>query len=251
MGGRKRILAKGFRYLYLGSVVFFFLLHYPWLWHYKRKGTNSYSKLVAMRRRMALLAARAVGLRFNIQSSGFDLPQSPFVVCANHSSNLDITAIMAAIPVAFSFLGKAELLGNPVTGFFFKTIDIPVDRENKRAAFNAFLNAKSRLQEGHSLAIFPEGGIDEVYPPQLSPFKAGAFKLAYDTGVPVLPLVIHDAWKLCWDDGAVLGMRPGRCRVSILPAMNPAHFRNAQELSDAVFLTMKEALESFGRNISP
>src|SRR5690606_37146351 len=138
-----------------------------------------------------------------------------------HTSNLDITALVVACEGKFSFIGKQELLNNPVTGLFFRTIDLPLNRGSKISAFRVFKKAETLLKKSRSIAIFPEGTIHAIYPPILGSFKNGPFRMAVDAQVPILPLIIHDAWKCCWDDGKAYGMRPGTIRVEILEPVLP------------------------------
>src|SRR5690606_22881097 len=105
----------------------------------------------------------------------------------------------------FFFLGKEELLKNPVTSLYFKTIDIPVNRKSKISAFKAFKKSEEKLKQGLSLIIFPEGKIGDEYPPLLHPFKNGPFKLAISLKIPILPVSIENSWKLMWDDGILHG----------------------------------------------
>ena len=64
--------------------------------------------------------------------------------------------------------------------------------------------------------IFPEGKIDEEFPPVLHKFKAGAFKMAIENNTPILPVVIHNAWEILWDDGGRFGSKPGVIKISVL-----------------------------------
>jgi len=114
-------------------------------------------------------------------------------------------------------MGKDDLLKNPVLRIFFNTIDIPVNRESKMSAFRAFRKAGENLQNGMSLVIFPEGGINDHYPPVLAPFKSGPFRLAIDTKIPLVPVSVTDAWKKMWDDGGKYGTRPGICDIYVHP----------------------------------
>jgi 1-acyl-sn-glycerol-3-phosphate acyltransferase len=161
------------------------------------------------------------GIRFVIDAPK-DLDWSrPYIICANHTSNLDISALNLACPADFSFIGKQELLNNIITGIFFRSIDLPLNRSSKIAAFRTMKKAETLLSEGKSIAIFPEGTILENYPPILGPFKNGPFKLSKDTNTAILPVIIHDAWKICWDDGKKLGTKPGHIRVEILDPIHP------------------------------
>jgi 1-acyl-sn-glycerol-3-phosphate acyltransferase len=105
-------------------------------------------------------------------------------------------------------MGKEELMKNPVLGIFFRTIDIAVSRESKISAFRAFKKAGENLERGMSLIIFPEGRIDDAYPPILQEFKNGPFRLAIEKNIPIVPVSIN-AWQLMWDNGLKYGTRPG------------------------------------------
>src|SRR5690606_2866029 len=95
----------------------------------------------------------------------------------------------------------------------------------------AFKRAQEYLLQGKSIAIFPEGGIDDNYPPQLQDFKNGGFKLAADLNIPILPIVIEDAWKIHWDDATKFGSKPGSVRVHVLEPLETAQLNlNADEL---------------------
>ncbi len=232
---KSSFLNKLHRLCYLGWVLFFFALAYPVLWYYKKDKDRHYSQLVRWRRWIATKSASFAGFKFTIKTETKVDWSRNYVICANHTSNLDITALMISCNIDCSFMGKEELLENPVTGLFFKTIDIPVKRSSKIASFRAFKKALALLEKGKSIAIFPEGGIDDHFPPQLNHFKIGAFKLAQEANVPILPVIIHDAWKLYWDDGATFGTSPGSCHITILKPVDPGGFVNANEFREEIY----------------
>lgn len=238
------------RYFYLASVLLVFSLAYPMLRIYIKDKDKYFSRLVKLRRWVALKSAFLAGIRFKIDEEDEIDWSKNYVICSNHTSNLDITALMAVCDIDFSFMGKEALLDNPVTSLFFKSIDIPINRSSKVSSFRAFKKAQSLLEDGKSIAIFPEGGIDDTFPPQLSTFKIGAFKLAMDTKIPILPIIIHDAWKLCWDDGLRYGASPGKCRVTVLKPLEPIAFSNAEDLRDEVYALFQNKLSIMTRNIS-
>jgi 1-acyl-sn-glycerol-3-phosphate acyltransferase len=60
-----------------------------------------------------------------------------------------------------------------------------------------------------SLIIFPEGRIDEAYPPVLQEFKNGPFRLAIEKNIPIVPVSIINIWQIMWDNGMKFGTRPG------------------------------------------
>lgn len=148
----------------------------------------------------------------------FEVPlpkDQPYIYCANHTSNLDIMILCILAQGRFHFMGKEELLDNPVLKLFFKTIDVPVNRDSKISAFRAFKRVAENLENGMSLVIFPEGKIDVHYPPKLVPFKNGPFRLAIEKNIPIVPVSISDVWKLMWDDGKMYGTRPGISNIFV------------------------------------
>lgn len=170
-----------------------------------------------------------------------------YIICANHTSNLDITAIILLAKRNFVFLGKGELLDNFITGIYFRTIDIPLNRVNKMAAFRAFKRAEEYLKEGKSVVIFPEGMISEVFPPVLQPFKNGLFKLAIEQGVPILPVSICNNWKLMWDDGSKYGSSPGICDICVHAPIQTKSLvsDNAEALKDEVYRIIDRQLKKY------
>jgi len=238
-----RIFRKLHRIAYLASVLFYFLLGWPLLWFWARHPHRHYRRIVFMRKWISLAGLYSVGIRLKI---AFERPidwSRHYVICPNHTSILDITAINRLCPVPFSFLGKTELLKNPVTRVFFKTIDIPVDRKSRVSSFRAFARARDLLLNGKSVVIFPEGRIDDDFPPKLHPFKSGAFRLATETGTPILPVAIQDAWKVLWNDGRTFGSRPGIIHVRVLAPIETADLDAAafETLEEEVHNSMKQA----------
>ncbi|MBI3136565.1 MAG: 1-acyl-sn-glycerol-3-phosphate acyltransferase [Bacteroidetes bacterium] len=142
--------------------------------------------------------------------------KGPYVICPNHSSYLDIILMYRVLPhTRFLFMGKSELLRWPILSIFFRKVDIAVNREKRHSAMKSILRARQELSKGWSIVIFPEGKIP-LDAPKLDLFKSGAFKLAIDAQVPVLPITIIDNWKLFYTDPVLTGYaRPGISRVII------------------------------------
>ncbi len=134
-------------------------------------------------------------------------------------------------------MGKEELMSNWFLSIFFKTIDIPVNRDSNISSFKAFKKAAENLQAGRTLVIFPEGKIPEDYPPKLNPFKKGPFRLAIELKIPILPVTLINNWKLLWDTGMELGSNPGVCDIYVHAPVETADLTidDAEELRDKVF----------------
>ncbi|GGG93426.1 1-acyl-sn-glycerol-3-phosphate acyltransferase [Polaribacter pacificus] len=118
-----------------------------------------------------------------------------YMFCPNHTSMLDPFILIAMVPNPIVFVGKAELSKIPVFGFFYKKVCILVDRTSPKSRRDVYMKAKRRLQDGTSVAIFPEGLVptEDVV---LSPFKNGAFSLAIEHQIPIVPALYYDCKRL-------------------------------------------------------
>ena len=132
----------------------------------------------------------------------------PYIIAANHTSQLDIVTLTVKIPLQFNFMAKIELARIPVFGIFFRTIDISVDRKNALAAARAYQRAVNQLRGGKSIVLFPEGTIHS-HTPKLGRFKEGAFRMAIEAQADILPVTIIGNWKVLPDKGKFHFM-PGR-----------------------------------------
>jgi len=116
-------------------------------------------------------------------------PRRPYVVVSNHESFVDILLI-SHLPWEMKWLSKAELFRIPVMGWLMYIAgDIPVKRGFGPSAVEAMARGREILARKVSVMIFPEG--TRSLTPELLPFKDGAFRLAIDAGVPILPLAVH------------------------------------------------------------
>ena len=137
-----------------------------------------------------------IGMGFRVK---IDLDQKPernasYMYIANHTSMADIMLMLVASKNPFVFVGKKELAKIPLFGFFYKRTCILVDRSSEKSRKAVFLRAQRRLKQGLSICIFPEGGVpDESV--ILDDFKDGAFRLAINHQIPILPFVFLDNKK--------------------------------------------------------
>lgn len=123
----------------------------------------------------------------------------PYIICANHFSLLDIIAF-AYTPFPLKFMGKNTLANIPLFGYMFKKLHISVKRESPKDGKRALDDAARALEEGFSLVIFPEGGIFNHHQPIMRRFKDGAFLLAIDKQIPILPVSFPDNWIILPDE---------------------------------------------------
>jgi 1-acyl-sn-glycerol-3-phosphate acyltransferase len=112
----------------------------------------------------------------------------PFVLVANHQSILDIL-LLSRLPREMKWVAKASLFGVPWAGWMLRLSgDIPVLRGDHESGGEALARARAYLDRGMSVMIFPEGTRSTTG--ELLPFKNGAFRLALEAGVAVLPVAV-------------------------------------------------------------
>jgi 1-acyl-sn-glycerol-3-phosphate acyltransferase len=232
----KMILKKAHVYLYVVSVALGYFILWPFFYYFSRKPEH-YRTLNKLRGLWGSVSSAFVGIFYRFE---YEQPidwSKPYIICCNHTSNLDISAMTILVKNDFCFMGKQELEDGLVTGLFFRTVDITVNRESKMSSFRAFKKASERLQEGVSLIIFPEGGISDQYPPQLCPFKNGPFRLAIELNIPIIPVSSANTWQILWDTGTKYGSRPGIAKFKVHKPIDTSNLTvdDADTLRDEVY----------------
>ena len=146
------------------------------------------------------------------------LPKKASVIVANHTSFFDIVCSYRAFQKhRFSFLAKYEIKKMPIVKLFFRNenMNITVERGNKSDGTAALEKMGKKIDEGYHAVIYPEGTRSK-FAPVMRDFKTGAFRLAIEKQVPVVPVTYLDNWQVLGDLGAVWGWaRPGIARVVI------------------------------------
>jgi 1-acyl-sn-glycerol-3-phosphate acyltransferase len=166
-----------------------------------------------------------------------------YIFTPNHSSILDIPFFAILWNDHFKFLAKMEFSKIPFFGIFFRTIDIPVDRNSKIGSFRALVKGKEAIDKGYSLIMFPEG-TSERHPPELLEFKNGPFKLAIEKQIPIVPVTFLDNWHLFLFHGDFRG-NPGTSRVVIHQPIETIGMTeaDAEQLKLKVFNIINNALQ--------
>lgn len=134
---------------------------------------------------------------------------------ANHTSITDVMLMLATVKNPFVFVGKKELAKLPLFGFFYKRSCILVDRSSQKSRMEVFARAQKRLNQGLSICIFPEGGVPADESILLDHFKDGAFRLAIDHQIPIVPMAFADNKKRF--SYTFFSGSPGRMRVKMMP----------------------------------
>ena len=121
-----------------------------------------------------------------------------YIFCPNHFSYLDIP-VMGFNPINAIFVGKNDMEHIPLFGFMYKKLHITVDRSKLRSRVNSMLQAMQAINDGQSLIIFPEGGVYTKQPPEMVGFKDGAFRIAIEKQIPIVPVTIPYNWIILPD----------------------------------------------------
>jgi 1-acyl-sn-glycerol-3-phosphate acyltransferase len=138
--------------------------------------------------RLAGVAVSCTFLTWRLRLEGRLPGKGPYVVVANHQSALDILLI-SRVPREMKWMAKESLFRIPWFGWLFVLAgDIPIRRGDADSATGALRKARAYLDRGMSVMIFPEGTRSRTG--ALGAFKSGAFRLAIDAGVPVVPIVV-------------------------------------------------------------
>lgn len=154
-----------------------------------------------------------MGFGYIIKREETPEPNKSYMFVANHTSMADIMLMLVTVKNPFVFVGKQELTKIPLFGFFYKRTCILVDRNSVKSRQTVFLRAQRRLKQGLSICIFPEGGVpeEEII---LDNFMDGAFRLAINHQIPVVPITFYDNKKRF--SYTFFSGNPGRMRAKVL-----------------------------------
>lgn len=179
------------------------------------------------------------------QSKKYKLPK-PCIVASNHTSYLDIVLSPFYIDHTAVYMGKYELLKAPLFKYFFVYLDIPVNRKRITDAHKAFSEAGKKLDQGLTQVIYPEGTISHAG--KLKPFKNGAFKLAIEKQVPIVPVANLNNWWFLQNGGFFKSNgRPGIARIVVGDPIPTAGLteKNVEELKEKVYNFIASELKKF------
>lgn len=136
----------------------------------------------------------------------------PYIVVANHQSMIDICALFRALPVPMRFVLKQELAKVPFVGAYSRAMGMVfIERQSARAASRRLHDAAGIFKDGQSLCAFPEG--TRSRDGRVGAFKSGVFKLAIETGIPILPIAIEGSGFVL--PAAGFKVRPGPIRLRV------------------------------------
>lgn len=181
---------------------------------------KTYPQFYVVARTWSLLILLGMGFFPKVKRTQKLNKKKSYVVIANHSSMVDIMMMFWSVPCPFVFIGKKELAKMPLFGFFYSRSSILVDRENRQSKKAVFEEAQRRFKQGSGVCVFPEGGVPKDYSLPLGRFKDGAFRMAIEHGLDILPVILYDN-KRKFPYKAKYGRAcPGRLRAKIMPPIS-------------------------------
>ena len=171
----------------------------------------------------------------------------PAVFIFNHRNNFDAFVAARLVEKDFTGVAKKELQNDPIIGTFGKLADAAfIDRANGRASIESLQPIQELATKGISIIIAPEGTRNDTT--EVGPFKKGAFHIAMSAGLPVVPIVIHDAEKMASRNAST--MNPGTVHVTVLPPI-PVDGWNRRNLNARVDDVRQAYLDTLAAGFSP
>ncbi|MBB1149174.1 MULTISPECIES: lysophospholipid acyltransferase family protein [unclassified Myroides] len=204
---------------------------------------STYPTFFKVARLWAKLTFFGMGMSYHIESAYALEKGKSYMFVANHTSMMDIMMMLILVPDnPFVFVGKKELAKLPIFGFFYKRTCILVDRKDSKSRYQVFESAQAKLNQGLSICIFPEGGVPDDRTIVLDHFKDGAFRLAIDHQIPIVPLAmgyLKYFFPFQWGLG-----KPGTVPVVIQPPISTAGCtqENKKVLKEATHHSILEQL---------
>ena len=183
-----------YKLYYMFCFGFFLVLLYPFF-RYFLADEKRYQQAFTVIRFYAQALNFTTLVRMRVQGRRHIPGSGAYVICANHSSYVDIPCLYSLFSRYYVFTGKKEIENWPLFHIFYTSgMNILVDRSNRIGAYRAFKRMIGVLDQGHPLLIFPEGTVSRQAP-KLTAFKSGAFAIAIQKQVPVLPVTFLTNWK--------------------------------------------------------
>jgi 1-acyl-sn-glycerol-3-phosphate acyltransferase len=154
----------------------------------------------------------------------------------------DIFAMSSTLARA-KFVAKAELFRIPIFGRAARAVGtVPIQRDNRKAAFAAYEEAAARIRQGASVIVYPEGTRGDDY--RLRPFKKGPFVLAIAAGAPIVPTLIHGSLSV--NRRGSFRFTPGTIHIHFLEPVETAGltYDDREQLSRTVWHRIADALHT-------
>lgn len=163
-------------------------------------------------------------------------PGQTYIVVCNHNALLDVPISYPGIPGGNKTIAKIEMARIPIFGMIYRTGSVLVDRRDENSRRESFVKMKEALEMGLHMCIYPEGTRNKTSDP-LKSFHDGAFRLALNTGKPILPAIIFNTRKVM-PTGKTFYFRPHRLYMYFLDPVTPQPGDTVEALKQKIFTMM-------------
>ena len=153
-----------------------------------------------------------IGVPFKVELRGKLDRKKQYIFSSNHFSYLDIPTL-GLVPHNTIFVGKTGIEKLPLFGYMYGKLHITVDRSKLKSRYTSLKKSFEAIDEGKSLVIFPEGGIVTLKDPVMTKFKDGAFRIAIEKQIAIVPVTIPYNWIILPPDQFLLRWHPLRVIV--------------------------------------
>jgi 1-acyl-sn-glycerol-3-phosphate acyltransferase len=247
--GSKSFLSKILGYLYTAWTFFWFLLiflilfPFHWLFLQKEEWKPLSHKVNRIWGKILFVfIAMPVKVRYDFVPD----KDKTYVFVVNHFSYWDIACLGVIIDNYFAFVGKSSVKKIPLLGYMFTKLHIQVDRSEKESRAKSMTRAMRALQNGRSMMMFAEGGILTRKPPQLSqPFKDGAFLMAIQNQVPIVPITLLNNHQIIWDEELIISRLPLNAVVHKPIETKGLKTSNMDELKEMTYRIIQSELNAY------
>lgn len=190
------------------------------------------------------LTSRVLGIKIEVEGEEY-LETRPAVFMSNHQSMLDILSVAKTMPMRTSMMSKNSLRFTPLGPFMIMSGAVFIDRGNNARAVRS-LEAAGELMKAKqiSLWMYPEGTRHLSQVPDMLPLKKGGFHLAIQAGIPIVPVVTENYWRLYHKDV----FESGVVKVRVLPPV-PTVGLTAKDVPDLAAKVRNQMIDAL-RDIS-
>jgi len=214
------VLRALFKIYYFLFFVITLIISYPFMYYFLKK-TKRFPKAFCLMRIHAFLLLLFAGVFLKVKGADNIPKNGSYIICPNHSSFLDIFCLYRIFRQYFVFTGKKEIERWPLFHIYYTSgMNILIDRNSPTGSIHAQKRMLHEIDNKNPLVIFPEGTISKLAP-VMAPFKTGAFAIAIQKKIPIVPVTFVNNWKLLQRTGIWKGRAgPGISKVIIHQPIN-------------------------------
>lgn len=190
----------------MGTIVLSLLAYLTFPFDPKGRTIHKYA------RAWAWLIIKSSGVEVTVSNAACIQYGRSQILMANHQSAYDIFALLAYLPADFKWVAREEIFRIPILGWAMAAAGyISIDRRGRKKAVESIQRAVTKIREGTSVLVFPEG--TRSPDGQIHPFKKGGFTLAVKAGVPIIPISIRGSRHVL--PRSSLRVSPGRIEIVV------------------------------------